>query len=75
MVKVLEEKYAERYGNDCLIQSYLVLLEFSTTNYLVVSTEQYLGGWTGNDIANSTWSFKNYEEAFNKYDQVAKHFK
>jgi hypothetical protein len=73
MVKILEEKHAGRYGNDCLMQSSVVLLEFSATNYLVVSTEQYIGGWTNNDIANSTWSFKNYEEASNKYDQVSKH--
>ncbi len=71
-MKVLREKHNEREGNDCLIYSSVVLLEFSNINYLVISTEQYIGSWTNDDIANSTWSFKSYEAAFNKYDQVSK---
>lgn len=72
-MKVLKEKHTERSGNDCWIQTSVVLLEFSSTNYLVVSTEQFLGGWTDNDINTSTWSFKHIEEAYSKYNQVSKH--
>lgn len=72
-MKILKEKHSERDGNDCLIKASVVLLEFSNTNYMVVSTEQFLGGWTDNDINNSTWSFKNIEEAYSKYFQVVKH--
>lgn len=67
---ILKEKHTERDGNDCLIKSSVVLLEFSDTNYLVISTEQFLGGWTDDDIINSTWSFKNREEAYSKYNQI-----
>lgn len=70
-MKILKEKSTERSGNDCWIQSTVVLLEFSDTNLLVVSTEQFLGGWTDNAIATSTWEFKNREEACTKYNQVA----
>jgi hypothetical protein len=70
-MKILKEKSTERSGNDCWIQATVVLLEFSDTNFLVVSTEQFIGGWTDNAIANSTWEFKNREEAYTKYNQVA----
>ena len=72
MVKILKEKHTERTGNDCWIQASVALLEFSNTNYLVISTEQFLGSWTDNDINNSTWSFKNRDEAYSKYYQVEK---
>lgn len=71
-MKILKEKHSERDGNDCLIKASVVLLEFSRTNYMLVSTEQFIGGWTDNDINNSTWSFKNIEEAYSKYYQVAR---
>ena len=71
-MKVLKEKHTERDGNDCRIKASVVLLEFSDTNYMVISTEQFIGGWTDNAIADTTWSFKNIEEAHTKYYQVAK---
>ena len=71
-MKILKEKSSERSGNDCWIKATVALLEFSNTNFLVVSTEQFLGGWTDNAIATSTWEFKNREEADTKYDQVAR---
>lgn len=71
-MKILKEKCTEREGNDCLIQASVVLLEFSNTNFLVVSTEQFLGGWTDNDICTNMWEFKNREEAYAKYNQVAR---
>jgi hypothetical protein len=70
-MKILKEKNADRDGNDCLIKASIVLLEFSDTNFLVVSTEQFIGGWTDNDIITSTWEFKNRNEAYSKYNQVA----
>ena len=75
MIKILKEKHSEQYGNDCLIMSSIVLLEFSRTNYLVISTEQFLGGWTNNDISNSTWAFKHIEDAYAKYNQLERTFK
>ena len=69
-MRVLKEKHTEREGNECLIYSSVVLLEFTDTNYLVISTEQFCGSWTGDDIYTSTWSFKNPEEAYSKYNQV-----
>jgi hypothetical protein len=71
-MKVLKEKHTERDGNDCLIKASIVLLEFSDTNFLVVSTEQFIGSWTDNDICTSTWTFKNRDEAYSKYNQVAR---
>jgi hypothetical protein len=73
-MKILKEKHTERSGNECVIFTSVILIEFTRTNYLVVSTEQYCGGWTNNEISNSTWSFKNIEEAYSKYDQVSKTF-
>ena len=70
-MKVLGEKYIGREGNDCLIYTSVVLLEFTSTHYLVISTEQYCGSWTDNDINTSTWSFNTPEEAYSKYNQVA----
>ena len=70
-MKILKEKSTERSGNDCWIQATVALLEFSDTNFLVVSTEQFLGGWTDNAIATSTWEFKNRDSAYSKYNQVA----
>ena len=75
MIKILKEKHSERYGNDCLIMSSIVLLEFSRTNYLVISTEQFLGSWTNNDINNSSWAFKHIEDAYEKYNQLERTFK
>lgn len=71
-MKILKEKHVEHYGNDCLVKSSTVLLEFSDTNYMVISTEQFCSGWTDDAIATSTWSFKNNEDAYDKYCQVAK---
>lgn len=71
-MKVLKEKHSNREGNDCLIKASVVLLEFSNTNYMVISTEQFIGGWTDNAIADATWSFKSIEEAYTKYYQAAK---
>lgn len=71
-MKILKEKSIERSGNDCWIQTTVALLEFSDTNFLVVSTEQFIGGWTDNAIATSTWEFKNRNEAYSKYNQVAR---
>jgi hypothetical protein len=70
-MKILKEKNVDRDGNDCLIKASIVLLEFSDTNFLVVSTEQFIGGWTDNAIATSTWEFKNRDEAYSKYNQVS----
>ena len=70
-MKILKEKNSAHSGNDCWIESSVALLEFSETNYLVVSTKQFLGGWTDNAIATSTWEFKSREEAYTKYNQVA----
>lgn len=70
-MKILKEKSTERSGNDCWIQATTVLLEFSDTNFLVVSTEQFIGGWTDNDIITNTWEFKNRNEAYSKYNKVA----
>jgi hypothetical protein len=75
MIKILKEKHNERYGNDCLIKSSIALIEFSNTNYLVVSIEQFIGSWTDNDISNSTWSFKHIEDAYAKYDQIERTLK
>lgn len=71
-MKILKEKHTERTGNECIIFSSVLLIEFTDTNYLIISTEQYCGGWTSNDISTSTWSFKTSEEAYSKYNQVAK---
>ena len=71
-MKILKEKHTERSGNECVIFTSVLLIEFTRTNYLVISSEQYCGGWTNNEISNSAWSFKNIEEAYSKYDQVAK---
>lgn len=73
-MKILKEKHTERSGNECVIFTSVILIEFTRTNYLVISSEQYCGGWTNNEISNSTWSFKNIEEAYSKYDQVSKTF-
>lgn len=73
-MKILKEKHTERSGNECVIFTSVLLIEFTRTNYLVISSEQYCGGWTNNEISNSTWSFKNIEEAYSKYDQVSKTF-
>lgn len=70
-MKVLKELNTERYGNDCLIKASIALLEFSNTNYMVISTEQFIGSWTDNAISTSTWEFKNYDAAYSKYDQIA----
>ena len=75
MIKILKEKHSERYGNDCLIVASIALLEFSRTNYLVISTEQFLGGWTDNDINTSSWTFKHIEDAYTKYNQLERTFK
>lgn len=69
-MKVLKEVHSEREGNDCLIKASVVLLEFSDTNYMVISTEQFIGGWTDNAIADTTWSYKNKKEAVAKYNQI-----
>lgn len=71
-MKILKEKHTERSGNECVIFTSVILIELTRTNYLVISSEQYCGGWTNNEINNSTWSFKNVEEAYSKYNQVAK---
>ena len=73
-MKILKEKHTERSGNECVIFTSVTLIEFTRTNYLVISSEQYCGGWTNNEISNSTWAFKCIEEAYSKYDQVAKTF-
>lgn len=73
-MKILKEKHTERSGNECVIFTSVILIEFTRTNYLVISSEQYCGGWTNNEISNSTWAFKNIEEAYSKYDQVSKTF-
>lgn len=73
-MKILKEKHTERSGNECVIFTSVLLIEFTRTNYLVISSEQYCGGWTNNEISNSTWAFKNIEEAYSKYDQVSKTF-
>ena len=71
-MKILKEKHSDREDNDCLIKASVVLLEFSNTNYMVISTEQFIGSWTDNAIADTTWSFKSMKEAYTKYYQVAK---
>lgn len=73
-MKILKEKHTERSGNECVIFTSVLLIEFTRTNYLVISSEQYCGGWTNNEISTSTWAFKNIEEAYSKYDQVSKTF-
>ena len=73
-MKILKEKHTERSGNECVIFTSVLLIEFTRTNYLVISSEQYCGGWTNNEISNSTWAFKNIEEAYLKYDQISKTF-
>ncbi len=73
-MKILKEKHTERSGNECVIFTSVILIEFTKTNYLVISSEQYCGGWTNNEISNSTWAFKNIEEAYSKFDQVSKTF-
>ncbi len=73
-MKILKEKHTERSGNECVIFTSVILIEFTRTNYLVISSEQYCGGWTNNEISNSTWAFKNIEEAYSKFDQVSKTF-
>ena len=70
-MRILKEKHTERDGNDCLIKASTVLLEFSDTNFLVISTEQFIGGWTDNAITTSTWEFKNRDEAYSKYNQIS----
>lgn len=69
-MNILREQHTERYGNECLIKASVVLLEFSDTNYMVISTEQFIGGWTDNAIADTTWSYKDKNEAVVKYNQI-----
>lgn len=71
-MKILKELNTEHYGNDCLIKASVALLEFSNTNYMVISTEQFIGGWTDNTIADTTWSYKNRDEAITKYEQIVR---
>ena len=70
MVKILKEKSTDKMGNDCMIYSNVVLLEFSNSHFVVLSTEQAYGGWTDNAISTSEWSFKTRDEAYAKYNQV-----
>lgn len=72
MVKILKEKSSSREGNDCLISSTVLLLQFSSWHYVVISTEQYYGSWTNHEISTSEWSFQSIEEAYNKYYQIEK---
>jgi hypothetical protein len=70
-MQILKEKHTTRDGNDCIIKASVALIEFTDTNYLVVSTEQFLGGWTDNNIHTSTWSYKTFAEAYKKYNQIS----
>lgn len=71
-MKILKELNTERCGNDCLIKASVALLEFSDTNYMVISTEQFIGGWTDDTITDTTWSYKDKDEAITKYDQIVR---
>ena len=72
MIKILKEKSTRREGNDCLICSNVALLEFSSSHFVVLSSEQACGGWTDNAIHTSEWSFKSRDEAATKYSQIEK---
>ena len=71
-MKILNEFINKRDGNDCLIITGIMLIEVERDFYIVISTEKFLGSWTGNAIETSTESFNDYNSAYIRFAQLVK---
>jgi hypothetical protein len=71
-VKILNEFINKRDGNDCLIITGIMLIEVERDFYIVISTEKFLGSWTGNTIETNSESFNDYNKALSRYNHLVK---
>lgn len=71
-MKILNEFINKRDGNDCLIITGIMLIEVERDFYIVISTEKFLGSWTGNAIETNSENFNDYDEAYSRYLHLVK---
>lgn len=71
-MKILNEFINKRDGNDCLIITGIMLIEVERDFYIVISTEKFLGSWTGNAIETNTESFNDYNSAYIRFAHLVK---
>ena len=72
-MKILKNYEDNHYGNDCLIEEELALIECSSS-YLVLYVTTYKG-WMGTEPRYEEYQYNSYSEASEKYDKLEKEIK
>lgn len=69
-MKILKSCEDTHYGNDCLIDKELGLIEF-LNSYVVLNVTTYKG-WMGTEPRYEEYQYTSYSEACEKYDELEK---
>lgn len=67
-MKILKSYEDTHYGNDCLIDKELALIECSSS-YLILHMTTYRG-WMGTEPRFEEYQYSDYSEACEKYDKI-----
>ena len=72
-MKIIKSYEDQRYGNDCMIDEEVALIE-SSSSYLVLHATTYRG-WMGTEPRFEEYQCSSYSEACEKYDEIEKEIK
>ena len=69
-MKILKSYEDQHYGNDCMIDEEIALIECSSS-YLVLHATTYRG-WMGTQPRYEEYQYSDYSEAAQKYEDIEK---
>ena len=69
-MKILKSYEDTHYGNDCLIDKELALIE-CLQSYIILNITTYKG-WMGTEPRYEEYQYNSYSEACEKYDELEK---
>ena len=69
-MKILKSYEDHHYGNDCMIDEEVALIE-SSSSYLVLHATTYRG-WMGTEPRFEEYQYSDYSEAAQKYEDIEK---
>ena len=65
-MKIIAKAKLKKFGNDCLIEKILTVVEVFDT-YLTFSHTRYYGGWCDDKIREERWDWNNRDEAIESF--------
>ena len=74
-MEILNHIEVKKDGNECLITDVVALIRISYNLYLVTHTNAVEGSWTGNPCDTNTYTFRDFNSAVSRYNELCEKVK